>query len=220
MVEATDGTLLIVNPTVASTMVTELAVDNQRGAWMLGPTLHTPGFLQNIPYRSLNGSRLVSPTLSLTSECEALTAVYRGPVVCTHDNADAFRRYYERRWDGDSPFPQAYFYYDAVVLIAMGLEYAAAQGKSHPRAHELHAAVREMTDQATERGRWKDLRAVFKTLAKGEPLGYAGTAAEYEFDSFGTANHVLFNRWHVEQQVYIDDGTFRAYCEPPDDAFR
>jgi ABC-type branched-subunit amino acid transport system substrate-binding protein len=207
-----ERTLLVVNPTMASTMITELAVENQRGSWMLGPTLHTPGFLENIPYRLLNGAKLVSPTLSLTSECEELPEAYRGPLECTHDNADAFRRHYEMRWDGDSPFPQAHFYYDAVVLLAMGLQYAAAQHMPKPRAYQLHAAVREMTDQATKRGRWKDLRAVFKTLAEGKPLGYAGAAAEYEFDQFGAAKHVIFNNWHVGKQAYIDDGTLRAPC--------
>jgi ABC-type branched-subunit amino acid transport system substrate-binding protein len=205
-----DRTVLVVSPTMASSMITELAVDNHRGSWLLGPTLHTPGFLQNIPYRSLNGAQLVSPTLSLTSECERFPEAYRGPVECKHDNADAFRRYYEKRWDGDSPFPQAHFYYDAVVLIAMGLQYAAAQGTPKPRAYELHTAVREMTDRSTQRGRWSDLRRVFQTLAEAKPLGYAGAAAEYEFDKFGAAQHVLFNAWHVQKETYVDDGTLRA----------
>ncbi|MBN1609583.1 MAG: ABC transporter substrate-binding protein [Polyangiaceae bacterium] len=208
-----DRTLLVVNPTVASAMITELAVDNHRGSWMLGPTLHTPGFLENIPYRSLNGAKLVSPTLSLTSECEQFPEAYRGPVECTHDNADAFRRYYQRRWDGDSPFPQAHFYYDAVVLIAMGLQYASAQHTPRPRAYQLHAAVLEMTDQATKRGKWQDLRSALETLADGTPLGYAGAAAEYEFDQFGTAEHLIFNSWHVEEGVFTDDGTYRARCQ-------
>jgi ABC-type branched-subunit amino acid transport system substrate-binding protein len=207
-----DRTLLVVNPTVASAMITELAVDDRRGSWMLGPTLHTPGFLENIPYQSLNGAKLVSPTLSLTSECEELPEAYRGPVECKHDNADAFRRYYEKRWDGDSPFPQAHFYYDAVVLIAMGLQYAAAQDTPEPRAYQLQAAVLEMAAQATKRGKWKDLQSAFETLAKGEPLGYAGAAAQYEFDQFGAAEHVIFNSWHVEKEVFTDDGTFRARC--------
>jgi ABC-type branched-subunit amino acid transport system substrate-binding protein len=208
-----DRTLLVVNPTVASSMITELAVDNHRGAWMLGPTLHTPGFLENIPYRSLNGAKLVSPTLSLTSECEVLPEAYRGPVECKQANADAFRRYYQQRWDGDSPFPQAHFYYDAVVLIAMGLQYAAAQHMPKPRAYQLQAAVLEMTEQPTKQGRWRDLRSVFATLAEGKPLGYAGAAAEYEFDQFGAAEHVVFNSWHVEEGVFTDDGTFRARCQ-------
>jgi ABC-type branched-subunit amino acid transport system substrate-binding protein len=207
-----DRTLLIVNPTVASTMITELAVKRRRGSWMLGPTLHTPGFLENIPYRSLNGAKLVSPTLSLTTECEQLPDAYRGPLECKHRNADAFRLHYEGRWDGDSPFPQAHFYYDAVVLIAMGLQYAAAQGMRAPRAYQLHAAVREMTDQATQRGHWNDLRSVFATLAEGKPLEYAGAAAEYEFDQFGAARHRVFNAWHVEKDVFVDEGTFRAQC--------
>ncbi|MBN2197254.1 MAG: ABC transporter substrate-binding protein [Polyangiaceae bacterium] len=207
-----DRTLLIVNPATAARIVTELFVNGREGNWLLGPTLHTPGFLQNLPFGSLDGATGISPTLSLTSECEEQSASYRGPVGCRRDNEEAFSDHYARRWSGDRPFPAAHFYYDAVILLAMGLSHAAWEGESEPRAEELHDALLEMHREGTDRGRWDELDVVLATLADGTPLAYTGAAAEYVFDRYGAAMHSVFDVWSIGRQAYVDEGQIQPKC--------
>lgn len=207
-----ERTLLFVNPTTASTIVTEWAVGVREGSWLLGPTLHTPGFLQNVPHGSLDGAYAISPSLSLRDECQEKNLKYHGPVQCRRTNADAFSAHFADRWDGDLPFPAAYYYYDAVVLLAMGLEYAAAQGKVDPKPYELQRLILEMISSATERGRWSELKTVFETLSEGEPVAYVGAAAEYEFDEYGAAVHQLFDTWRVKDVDYVADETLQVRC--------
>ena len=207
-----DRVLLVADPTSAATIVTEAAVARQEAGWLLGPSLQTPGFLVNTPPGSLEGAIGVSPTLSLKSECEKRVTGYEGPVDCVQANAAAFREHFAKRWDGDQPFPAAHFYYDAVLLIAMGLNYAAAKGDDSPSAAELHARILEMTNDAEARGRWNDLEASFEQLAQGTPLSFVGAAAEYEFDRYGAAEHLIFDAWSVSDQRYVEQGTFQTEC--------
>ncbi|MBN2196138.1 MAG: ABC transporter substrate-binding protein [Polyangiaceae bacterium] len=207
-----DRTLLIVNPTTAARIVTELAVEGLDGDWLLGPMLHTPGFVQNLPYGSLDGTHVLSPTLSLASECENKPTDYRGHLDCGRDNAEAFSAHFARRWSGDRPFPAAYFYYDGVVLLAMALNYVAASGDLDPRADDLHSGLLEMIEDASEWGRWDDLGAVMDEVSGGTPVAYAGAAAEYHFDKHGAAIHLVFDSWRIERQEYVDDGALQARC--------
>lgn len=207
-----ERTLLFVNPSTASTIVTEWAVGVREGNWLLGPTLHTPGFLQNVPRGSLDGAYAISPSLSLETECQEKNVKYHGPVECRRTNADAFRDHFRARWDGEEPFPAAYYYYDAVVLLAMGLEYAAARDTFDPKPRELHAMIVEMSTAATVRGRWSDLGTVFRTLSEGTPVGYVGAAAEYEFDAYGAAVHKLFDTWRVKDVDYVAEETLQVRC--------
>lgn len=209
-----DRTLLFVDPTTASTIITEWAVGVRVGNWLLGPNLNTPGFLMNVPFGALDGAYGLSPTLSLASECQETRARYHGSIECRRDNAEAFRAYFAQRWDGDEPFPAAYFYYDAIVLLAMGLDYAAAHGKEAPSAKELHSAILEMTETATSRRRWDDLSSVFAEASEGTPVSYVGAAAEYQFDRWGAAIHPNFDSWRVKGLAYIAEETLRVRCAP------
>ncbi len=212
LARSADRTLLIVNPTTASTLLTEWAVSDGEGAWLLGPMLHTPGFLQNLPFSSLENTFVLSPTLSLASECDEKPIDFRGRISCRRDNADAFGDYYARRWEGNRPFPAAHFYYDAVILLAMGLERVAADGNDEPTSSELHDAILEMSATAAERIGWRELPAAMDALRDGEAIAYAGAAAEYDFDQFGAAKHLVFDTWRVRRQNYNSDGLLQARC--------
>lgn len=207
-----ERTLLFVNPTTASTIVTEWSVGVREGNWLLGPTLHTPGFLQNVPHGSLDGAYAISPSLSLTTECQQKNTKYHGAVACRRTNANAFRDHFARRWDGDQPFPAAHYYYDAAVLLAMGLEYSAALGDSAPKPSVLRRTIVQMTNTAVVRGRWNELETVFETLAEGTPVRYVGAAAEYEFDQYGAAVHQLFDTWRVKDVSYLAEETLQVRC--------
>ena len=209
-------TLLFADPTTASTIVTNWAVGPQPGGWILGPTLNTPGFLPNIPLKSLDGVFGISPTLSLKSECESLPVKYQGPIECGSENAKAFSQHFKERWDGDEPFPAAHFYYDAIVLIAMGLTYELAEGNANPTAYQVREAIRELSNEPEQRGGWDELDVVFATLVQGAPIALRGAAAEYEFDGYGAARHTVMDTWSVKGLDYVDEGKLQTRCVADD----
>ncbi|WP_438023965.1 ABC transporter substrate-binding protein [Sorangium sp. So ce233] len=205
-------TLLAAYPTTGSTIVTEWAVSGRPGTWLLGPALRTEVLLANIPTGSLDGYIGVSPSLSLRSECRA-TAEGHPVVDCTTGNAAAFIGHYSRLWDGEAPLPAAHFYYDGVVLIAMGLAYAQATSGAIPTSgHELHEIIRELNDPTHEAASWRDLPAAMAKLRAGIPLRYVGAAAEYQFDSYGANRHYFMQLWTVDGDAFVDLAPVGVSC--------
>ncbi|WP_437837835.1 ABC transporter substrate-binding protein [Sorangium sp. So ce1153] len=205
-------TLLASYPTAGSTIVTEWAVSGRPGTWFLGPALRTEVLLANIPTGALDGYVGVSPSLSLRSECRTTT---EGPqaVDCTSGNAAAFIERFSSFWDGEAPLPAAHFYYDGVVLIAMGLAYAQAKSGVIPTSgHELHAIIRELNDPAHEAASWRDLPAALTKLRAGIPLRYVGAAAEYQFDDYGANRHYFMQLWTVDGDALVDLAPVAVSC--------
>ncbi|WP_437735528.1 ABC transporter substrate-binding protein [Sorangium sp. So ce1335] len=208
-----DRTLLAAYPATASTIVTEWTVSGLPGTWLLGPALRTEVLLANIPTGSLDGYIGVSPSLSLRSECLSVDA---GTVDCTAENAAAFGGHFTRRWDGEAPLPASHFYYDGVVLIAMGLVYAQATGKTMPLSgHELQNIIRELNEPENEPASWRDLKAAMERLRAGTRLRYVGAAAEYQFDQYGANVHYFMQRWTIEDHEFVDQAPVPVNCGGP-----
>ncbi|WP_437815354.1 ABC transporter substrate-binding protein [Sorangium sp. So ce1078] len=199
-----ERTLLAAYPATASTIVTEWTVAGHPGTWLLGPALRAEAFLANIPTGSLNGSFGVSPSLSLRSECRIVDEAAE-TAECTTGNAAAFIDHFSRRWNGEVPFPAAHFYYDGVVLIAMGLVYAQATSGAVPRTgHALQKIIRELNSPDNEAASWRDLEAAMTKLRAGVPLRYIGAAAEYEFDDYGANKHHFMQKWTIDDDTFVD----------------
>jgi hypothetical protein len=206
-----DRTLLIAYPAIASTIVTEWEVAGRPGSWDLSPMLHAQVFLQNTPFGALHGYSGLSPSLSLPSECQALDPENPSDMTCARDNADAFIEHFVARWDGDRPLPAAHFYYDALVLLAMGLQYGLATDGELPTPTALQRDIRRLST-AFEQGRWGELPNAFQRLAQGAPVRYVGAAAEYSFDVYGAAVHTIFDTWTIDGRSFVDTGPLMASC--------
>ncbi len=208
-----DRTLLMVNPTAASNLLIQWVSSRGGGEWIFGPSLHTPGFLQNIPFDALDGTLLLAPTLHLPHECDIPDDEgYRGPVACSDENAKRFQSYFAERWDGAQPFPAAHFYYDAVVLIALGLQYAQTHGDDEPGASNMHRYVRRLIDEDAPLQGWQDVAALLASAERGDKIDFAGAATEYRFDKFGSAEHFVFDAWTIEEREYVFEGSLYAEC--------
>jgi neutral amino acid transport system substrate-binding protein len=204
-----DRTLLMAPPASAATIATEWTVADGRGAWYLSPLLRAEVFVQNIPFGSLNGTRGLSPSLSLKSECVEGEG---GAMTCSHGNASAFSRHFAAHWRGDRPFPAAHFYYDAVVLLALALEQSMVKDGELPRARELRDQIRALGDKDAQPVRWGDLSGPMTEIRLGTAVRYVGAGAEYEFDVYGAARHVVFDTWMIADDSFIETGTLRAEC--------
>jgi neutral amino acid transport system substrate-binding protein len=206
-----DRTLLIAYPATASTIVNEWGFAGGTGAWFLSPMLQADALLLNVPSQSLEGQLGLSPSLSLRAECVALDTDHTDRLTCVRDNADRFRAHFEERWGG-RPFPAAHFYYDAVVLVAMGLEYTLANGGQMPSAAALQQTIRALATPTAAAARWSDLKLAFELLAGRTPVRYVGAAAEYHFDDYGAAQYVVFDSWRVEGRSFADQESLKAEC--------
>jgi neutral amino acid transport system substrate-binding protein len=207
-----DRTLLLASPTAASTMITEWVIGGRRGYWYLSPMLKADVLLLNIPFGALDDYFGLSPSMSLASECSGIDSDAQGYVGCSRANAAAYGEHFASRWDHDRPFLASQFYYDAVVLLAMGLQYGLAVDGELPNTLKLQKYIRRMGSGAERQVSWQNLTSVMSQLADGSPIGLAGAAAEYTFDEYGTAKHVVFDTWTADGQSFQDTGTFFADC--------
>ncbi|XYH93585.1 ABC transporter substrate-binding protein [Sorangium sp. So ce1128] len=207
-----ERTLLAAYPASAATIVTEWTVSGRPGTWFLGPALRTDVLLANIPTGCLDGYFGVSPSLSLRSEC-AVAGVAEETVACTTGNAAAFIDHFSRRWNGQAPLPAAHFYYDGVVLIAMGLVYAQATSGAIPvSGNELQKIVHELNSPDNEAASWRDMEAAMAKLRAGIPLRYVGAAAEYEFNEYGANIHHFMQRWTIDGDAFVDRTPVSVAC--------
>ncbi|WP_433931470.1 ABC transporter substrate-binding protein [Sorangium cellulosum] len=206
-------TLLSTDPAAAAAIVTEWNDSGSGGTWLLGPALRADALLARIPAGSLDGHHGVSPSLSLRSECQPVDEAQE-TVDCTAGNAAAFIEQFSSRWSGEAPLPAAHFYYDGVVLIAMGLVYAQATSGTIPTSgHELQAILRELSSPEHEAASWRDLETAMTRLRAGIPLRYVGAAAEYEFDSYGASQHHLVQEWTIDGDTIVDLAPIAVTCE-------
>ena len=207
-------TVLNANPATGAEVVTEWSIGDSRGSFYLSPLLRSAAFLINVPYGSLDGLVGISPSLSLTSECETLMGFDHGVISCSRGNAKRFSAHFAERWGGTEPFPASRLYYDAVVLLAMGMRYAVATTGHIPAAPELHRLILDLNDDDDPPARWTDLKSAFAKLGEGKQLRYVGAGAEYRFDRYGAAQHTVFDTWTVNAQSFVDTGSYYASCNP------
>ncbi|WP_437480185.1 ABC transporter substrate-binding protein [Sorangium sp. So ce1014] len=206
-------TLLAAYPATGSTIVTEWTVAGRPGTWLLGPALRTEVLLANIPTGTLDGYVGVSPSLSLRSECHVMDDAPE-TVACATGNAAAFIERFSRRWSGEVPFPAAHFYYDGVVLIAMGLVYAqATTGEIPTSGAALKNILRELNSPDHGAASWRDLKDAMPRLRAGVPLRYVGAAAEYDFDSYGTNRHHFMQKWTIDGNAFVDLAHVPVTCK-------
>jgi hypothetical protein len=204
-----DLTLLMAPPQSAATIITEWTVAGRKGAWYLSPLLRADGFLENIPFGTLNGALGLSPSTSLASECAPSET---DDLNCTQSNARAFADHFADHWRGDRPFPAANYYYDALVLLALGLTKGQGADGSLPSVRKLHEDILALGQVDAQPVRWNDLRGPLTEVRLGSAVRYVGAAAEYEFDQYGAAQHTMFDHWAIANDGFADGGTVKAVC--------
>jgi neutral amino acid transport system substrate-binding protein len=235
-----DETLLTVAPESAATIVTEWTVGDRRGRWYLSPLLRADVFLENIPFGALDGVHGLSPSGSLPSECAPSTPASSKPAEdagaadaaetaaggaapaaapssddelhCTHANASAFSAHFADYWQGDRPFAASNYYYDAVVLLALGLSKGLAEQQVLPSTRALQADIRALGASDAQPVRWNDLREPFTEVRLGSNVRYVGAAAEYVFDVYGAAQHSVFDTWTIANDDFVVTSTFEPVC--------
>ena len=126
------------------------ALSAQHVQWFLSPLLKTELLVANVAPDALDGAQGVAPKLfNMDTEF-----------------SDAFAE----QWQGDQPLEGAYFYYDAVALLALALQKAAVRpvdaGTGDLQA--LAAAIEEVAAPLGEAAGWNEVETGLAGIRNGD----------------------------------------------------
>jgi ABC-type branched-subunit amino acid transport system substrate-binding protein len=174
--------ILAASPRAAAILVNEFdALSAKKPHWFLSPLLKTDLLLQNVAPQALEGARGVAPKI-----------YERGS-----DFPDAF----SKRWMGDEPLEGAYFYYDAMALLAVALSKSTY---SVGLAPTLSKAMLDAAGPPGEGLRWDELEIGLDRLSHGEDLYYSGLTGPLALEGCGSRSTGVTSSWTVQQGAIVD----------------
>jgi hypothetical protein len=137
---------------------------------------------------------------------------------CRQDNFDEFSSHFTEFGGNDGPLLASLFYYDAVVLLALGLTAAAADNHPNPTPIELRSYIRQIAEPPGKTVSWRRIADGLKWASQGQDISYSGAAAQYQFDvrrggaSYGLAQHRLIDIWSIENLNFRYSSTIDINC--------
>jgi ABC-type branched-subunit amino acid transport system substrate-binding protein len=171
-----DALVVSATPRAAALLVNELRFLGQGMHWYLSPLLKTQLLLENVGPQALEGAIGVTPRI--------------------FDTSPDFPTAFAARWSNDQPLDGAFFYYDAMGLLAFGLERAQLVGGQF-RAAELRAAIAESTGNRGESGAWDQLGVSLQRLREGVDMNYSGLTGPILLDDCGGRRSGESSPWSV-----------------------
>ena len=210
---------MLTYPKTGSRLTQEWVISGMKGDWYLAPTLHSDMFLKNIPFNAFKGLSIFSPSLSQPSECEIYSEDRPETLDCKRANSTRFKKHYQEAWQ-DTPLPTSFFYYDAVMLLALGLQLAFDDGNKTPTPVELRGYIKEVAESPGVTVKWSEPRKALKTVSSGDGAIYAGAAAEYTFSfrgelDIGEANHSAIDTWAIRNADFLWSDSLSLLCADP-----
>jgi branched-chain amino acid transport system substrate-binding protein len=142
----------------------------------LSPTLHSPAFLDSVPKEGLTGARGVSQG--------------------TASEGPDFRAHFAARWHDDA-LDDAYPFYDAGALAALGLQRALAREGAIPVGTGLSQHLIEVTRPGRTPIHWNELDRGLTLLRQGQEITYLGLSGTLEFDALGQTPGASTSWWTI-----------------------
>jgi branched-chain amino acid transport system substrate-binding protein len=174
---ASEAQVLSATPRPAALLVNELPfLDEGKTRWYLSPLLKTELLLENVAPQALEGATGVTPKI--------------------FDTSTTFPAAFARRWSGDRPLDGAYFYYDAMALLAFGLERAELVD-GEIRAPQLRAGIAASTGNRGEAGAWNQIDVSLERLRSGVDMNYSGLTGPILLQDCGDRRSGESSRWSV-----------------------
>jgi ABC-type branched-subunit amino acid transport system substrate-binding protein len=172
-----DAILLSATPRTAALVVNELGVlTSDRPQWYLSPLLKTELLLQNVVPEVLEGGIGVTPRI--------------------YDVSEDFPLAFGERWPGDAPLEGAFFYYDAVALIAFGLE-QALRDSGELNAEVIGDAILDVAGGPGEAARWNELPLYLPRMREGAQVYYTGLTGPMLLKPCGDRQVGASSDWEV-----------------------
>lgn len=173
--------ILAASPRAGAILINEFeALSSKRPRWFLSPLLKTDLLVQNVAPQALDGAFGVAPKI--------------------YEHGEEFPRAFSKRWQGDEPLEGAYFYYDAMALLAMAL----AKSTHTDGALDLSRAMLDAAGPPGEGVKWDALENGLHQVARGRDLYYTGLTGPLSLQTCGSRSTGITSDWTVEQGRIVD----------------
>jgi ABC-type branched-subunit amino acid transport system substrate-binding protein len=174
--------ILAASPRAGAIVVNEFdALSSKKPRWFLSPLLKTDLLVQNVAPQALEGALGVAPKI--------------------YEHGEDFPKAFSERWEGDEPLEGAYFYYDAMALLAVALSKSTEGGGHEP---DLGKAMLDAAAPPGEGIRWDEIEVGLKRLRKGDDLFYSGLTGPLALESCGGRSTGATSNWTVQQGAIVD----------------
>jgi ABC-type branched-subunit amino acid transport system substrate-binding protein len=185
-----DAVLVAVPPATAALAINESQIiSGFRPTWYLSPLLKTDLFVQNVDPSVIEGAQGIAPAIDDTQ--------VNYPIA------------FADRWLGDSPLEGAYYYYDAVALVAMGIEGAKVDASGQVSLKALNSAIRAVAGPPGQSTDWANLGAGLSGLANQDQYYYVGLTGTLVMSSCGERLMGMSSQWT------ITGGRIAEVCSSP-----
>jgi ABC-type branched-subunit amino acid transport system substrate-binding protein len=172
-------------PRTGALAVNELgALSPQPLRWFLSPLLKTEVLVANVAPDALEGAAGVAPRI--------------------FDTGTAFPDAFSARWQGDRPLEGAYFYYDAVALLALALEKTAPGADGSIDVSLLPAAIQDAASPPGEGVAWDELELGLQRMRDGGDVYYSGLTGPMLLDACGSRQLGATSTWQVHAGAIAD----------------
>jgi branched-chain amino acid transport system substrate-binding protein len=174
-----DAVVLATSPRTGALVVNEIeAASAEPRRWFLSPLLKTELLVHNIAPRALEGALGVAPRI--------------------YDTTTAFPDAFAQRWQGDEPLEGAYFYFDAMALLALALEKTMPAAGGGTDVTALEAALREEAAPPGEAVGWDEIEVGLARLREGADIYYSGLTGPLLLQTCGQRLLGVTSVWRVE----------------------
>jgi len=175
-----DVVVLAADPVSGAKIVNDLSVlypaSNRR--WYFSPTLKTNAFVANAFPEDIEGAIGVAPSIFAS--------------------VDVFDAEFTATWNGDVPLDGAFYYYDAMTLVALSIESAwIAAGKQEPSFEELRDAVRAIAHTFGIVTEWNQIPTALSLIRNGQTTYYTGLSGPILLDDQGERQMGTAAFWRV-----------------------
>jgi len=178
-----DAVVIITYPDSGASLVQAWTATSATSVrYYLAPSLKTDVFLQNVPPSSLISMSGVSPAVA--------------------SDAPAFAASFTKRWAGDFPLPEAYFYYDATALCVLAIAEAVHAGDLTGTTIRDHIPTVSASGSPVA---WFELPNGLGLISGGANIDYRGTSGSVDLNpTKGEPDQGLVQLWQVENGAIVD----------------
>src|SRR4051812_19278367 len=174
-----ESIFLAAAPRTAALAINELdALSPRPLRWFLSPLLKTELLVANVAPDALEGALGVAPKI--------------------YDTTSAFPDAFSARWQGDRPLEGAYFYYDALGLLALALEKTISAPDGSIDAAQLQAAIQDAAAPPGEGVAWNDIEGGLERTRSGSDVYYSGLTGPMLLDVCGSRLLGATSTWQVK----------------------
>jgi branched-chain amino acid transport system substrate-binding protein len=177
-----EAIVLATSPRTGALVVNEFdALSRTPPHWFLSPLLKTELLLQNVAPAALEGAIGVAPRI--------------------YDQSSDFPEAFSQRWAGDRPLEGAYFYYDALGLVALALERAVLSADGKLEVEALESAILGAAAPPGESVGWNQIEVGLARARSGDNVYYSGLTGPMLLTSCGPRRLGVTSTWQVHGGV-------------------